>query len=293
MRRGNLNKKSLSLILLVAFFTIISYVSDQWIIRTEDDQRKSDIKYQLLENKIKGYDSLSDIFYNISMRGETTFYEMLLKRNYPIKKLVLLNSNKKDEYLKFFTNEKETIKKIKWSVLLQLFESVHYTDKLNKELFEENKWNKENLAIFTDTKKLENFFSSMILLRKIFDENKDELIIENLDIYENIFSYWNKDFNNYWNQALSDFSLENWFDVSRINILLLEKIGNNVDYLNDLIDEIDKEIEKYETKLNKQLEINKKIETKKNYLILFSILSQVLALLFLLLLFRSFLINQK
>jgi hypothetical protein len=56
---------------------------------------------------------------------------------------------------------------------------------------------------------------------------------------------------------------------------------------------VDKLIEEDEKKLEDIFIDLKNVSFKKNYLILFSILSQVLSLLFLLLLFRNFLMTKR
>ena len=50
MRRGKLSNKSLIFIILTATFTLLSYASDQMVIRSEDKLRNAKI---LLENKKK------------------------------------------------------------------------------------------------------------------------------------------------------------------------------------------------------------------------------------------------
>ena len=56
---------------------------------------------------------------------------------------------------------------------------------------------------------------------------------------------------------------------------------------------VDKLIEEDEKNLEDTFVDLKKVSFRKNYLILFSILSQILSLLFLLLLFRSFLMTKR
>ena len=53
MRRGKINKLSYFLIILSAIFTVLSYVSDQVVIRFENDLRMKNIVYQDLDTKIK------------------------------------------------------------------------------------------------------------------------------------------------------------------------------------------------------------------------------------------------
>ena len=52
MRRGQINNKSLILIFIVALFTILSYASDQYVIRYEDKFRDLNIEFNNLTTKI-------------------------------------------------------------------------------------------------------------------------------------------------------------------------------------------------------------------------------------------------
>ena len=59
MRRGKINNKSIFLIFTVALFTILSYASDQYVIRQEDKFRDLNIEFNNLRTKVLSYTSIS------------------------------------------------------------------------------------------------------------------------------------------------------------------------------------------------------------------------------------------
>ena len=60
MRRKFVNLKSLIYIVLIAVFTLLSYISDQGIIRQEDNLRKSDIEIDNLTTKSVELNTISE-----------------------------------------------------------------------------------------------------------------------------------------------------------------------------------------------------------------------------------------
>ena len=76
-------------------------------------------------------------------------------------------------------------------------------------------------------------------------------------------------------------------------MFLLKEIGEDTNTLNKFYDLVENQIENSEKKIEIVFEEIKITSIKKNYFILLSILSQILSLLFLLLLFRSFLLKTR
>ena len=72
MRRGKINNKSLILIFIVALFTILSYASDQYVIRYEDKFRDLNIEYNNLSTKIIRYESITQSFEDIGIGADNT-----------------------------------------------------------------------------------------------------------------------------------------------------------------------------------------------------------------------------
>ena len=85
-----------------------------------------------------------------------------------------------------------------------------------------------------------------------------------------------------------NFEDKNWFDIYRYKMLLLKKINDETRILDDFVDMIDLKTDDLENKLNEQINKLKTANLRKNFYILTSIFSQITSLLFLLLLFRSF-----
>ena len=123
---------------------------------------------------------------------------------------------------------------------------------------------------------------------KIFKENIDEFYYKDIDLYKDtLFSHKTRE------TSLANFTLKNWLDLNRFTILLIDNLDNNIEPVAENVDHVDKLTEEDEKILEDQFVDLKTVSFRKNYLILFSILSQVLSLLFLLLLFRSFLIVKR
>ena len=85
MRRGKINKLSYFLIILSAIFTVLSYVSDQVVIRFENDLRMKNIVYQDLDTKIKSLESTSTKLENLQIQSNDIINNELLQRNFWIK----------------------------------------------------------------------------------------------------------------------------------------------------------------------------------------------------------------
>ena len=65
MRRKFFNAKSIIYIILIAIFTLTSYISDQGVIRQEDNLRKSDIKIDNLTTQIYDVNAMSNQFLSL------------------------------------------------------------------------------------------------------------------------------------------------------------------------------------------------------------------------------------
>ena len=125
--------------------------------------------------------------------------------------------------------------------------------------------------------------------------NKNVFFIEDIIIYTKIIGYnyhWsNKKYSElkeYRNKVIKNFEDKNWFDIYRYKMLLLKKISDETRILDDFVDMVDLKTDDLENKLNEQINKLKNANLKKNFYILTSIFSQITSLLFLLLLFRSF-----
>ena len=295
MRRGKINNKSLILIFIVALFTILSYASDQYVIRYEDKFRDLNIEYNNLSTKIIRYESINQSFEDIGTGANNTIENFLRKRHIWIKSLILISSDYK------ITNRKENKKSFKhpptaeYNIKVDLIndfgaiynQSSYIVDQLDNVYH----WNYELFKKYFVIQDGEILYNSVGLdfldLDKIFKENIDEFYYKNIDLYKDIlFSEKTRE------PALANFTLKNWLDLNRFTILLIENLENNTEFVDEDIKYVEKLTEEYEKNLEDTFVDLKTVSFRKNYLILFSILSQVLSLLFLLLLFRNFIKNK-
>ena len=91
MRRGKLNNISIKLVVLIAFFTLTSFVFDQLVIQTENKIRDVDFEYERNFNEYLRTKSVlfnvNDLVYRTRVKGEnfTDRAEILEKAIYNIK----------------------------------------------------------------------------------------------------------------------------------------------------------------------------------------------------------------
>ena len=296
MRRGQINNKSLILILIVALFTILSYASDQYVIRQEDKFRDLNIEFNNLRTKVLSYTSISQSLDDIEIEANSTIENFLRKRHIWIKSLILISSDYKIINRK---KNKETFKDpstAEYYIKIDLIndfrniyeQSSYIVDQLDTVYM----WNYElfkKYFVIEDGKTLyEGTGLDFLDGDKIFKENIDEFYYKDIDLYKDIlFSDKTRE------ATLANFTLKNWLDLNRFTILLIENLDNNIKLVDGNIKYVDKLTEEDEKNLENVFVDLKTVSFRKNYLILFSILSQVLSLLFLLLLFRSFLMIKR
>ena len=289
MRRGKLERKSIILIIVVAFFTIMSFLFDQMVIRTEDNLRSTNIDLKNIENQRVKYEIMSKALSSFGYDAGLTLYTYYLNRNFIIKSIIAAEL-KKD--VLFFENKKRNIKDLKYDLIYQLDDVTSYLDQLyinyttlysfNKKLIEEIEENKiENL---------ENLFSFHFpdkdFKKEFFIKEKEKYFKM---IYFKVYYPNVEDYYEYISDKIEKFNLRDWVEVNNYKLLTLKMIDNDLDKLEQFIVMLDDQIltleKEEEIKFNKLKSLN----INKNYFILTSITSQIFSLLFLLLLFRSFL----
>ena len=283
MRRGKLTNINFFLIILVAIFTLLSFISDQWIIRKEDDLRQANIKYNNILTKIQSYNSSSHSLLMLGIRANILIDSYLPKRNLWIKSLILAESDKK--HGKLFTERKLNYKwDLKYYLIQDLVSMFIYNKSLWDELYNIKGW--LDPTITKDMKKSEKIhkkLDDMFNLNEIFKENIDEFFFKNEKLYDDALM----DIDDARSKALNSFKLKNWVDINRYTILCAESLFKDIDHLDDYIDYFDKLVLVNEETLYGTFKKQKKITLFKSSLILISILTQILALLFLLFLFRN------
>ena len=289
MRRGKLGRKSIILIIVVAFFTIMSFLFDQMVIRTEDNLRITNIDLKNVENQRTKYEIISKALSSFGLDAGLTLYTYYLNRNFIIKSIIAAEL-KKD--VLFFENKKRNIKDLKYDLIYQLDDVTNYLDQLyinyttlysfNKKLIQEIEENKiENL---------ENLFSFHFpdkdFKKEFFIKEKEKYFKM---IYLKVYYSNAEDYYEYISDKIEKFGLRDWVEVNNYKLLTLKMIDNDLDKLEQFIVMLDDHILSLEKEEEIKFSKLKSLNIRKNYFILTSITSQILSLLFLLLLFRSFL----
>ena len=284
MRRGKLNKTSYLLIIISAIFTVTSYVSDQLVIRYENNLRTKNFNYQNLDTKIRSLETTVSSFESLDVQTMTVISNELIQRNFWIKNLFIMESNKsyfKDirKDLEVFIDHSFSVDNIKWRVrkstwdLIDSHISIKDSYKLifNQKIFDEIK--------FFSSEEFNNTLGGY----NMFEENQDKfLIVKSFDDVTDMIL----------NKDLDDVKLNLWWDLRNFRLLLVETLHQTTLKLEPVIKYIEKDIENKTLDLDIIFYERKKINAYKNYFILTGIISQILTLFFLLLLFRS-LIKQK
>ena len=292
MRRGTLNTKSLILIFFVAFSTILSFGFDQMVIRTEDKIRNLNIEYQNINNSLSKHETISETLDSISMGGGLNFTPILLRRNLLIKSYIL---NEVDTYN--FLNRKSIEVNAQDLGRMMMKEIIEVTDMtleirsqyvqlylINEEIFE--KIGKDK-------------YPSMPYLFQAdlnpFKKDRDKFFNKNIIIYTKLLGFdyhWEdksySELKEYREKAIKEFSISEWYDVYKYKMLLFKKIENDMEIMDELSELFVLKSDDLLEKLNEKISELQSSNIKKNFYILTSIFFQIVSLLFLLLLFRSF-----
>jgi|TARA_Y100000294_G_C8529867_1_gene326469 hypothetical protein len=294
MRRGKYNNKALILVLIVGFFTIISYMSDQLVIRQEDSIRNLNIDYNNLRTKILTYQSIEKNLESFTVNSSQLILNSLKKRNIWVK-ATLLFDDEASHYSKYIAKfSKEDSKGwldenyIKIRLRVDLYNNLRRLIRNNNEthnnygvLYNNHQklFDQINVNLF---KELEN----LINYKDIFNSNLDKFQVKD-------FEFYNKMINSpvAFKTYLDKFEIDYSFDLFTLTMLIVKKhhIFNQMQYpgiksLRNIIEEDAKKLDSIFIEL-------KENSSQKNYYILLSILSQIVSLLFLLLLFRSILMK--
>ncbi len=285
MRRKLINTKSLIYISLIAVFTLVSYVSDQGVIRQEDNLRKSDIKIDNLTTGIYTVDSISYQIISLNDFVTENLVELNRNQNFWIKSLVLLDKNSKyaDEIMIDNSIDYDyLIEKVKNRFMFHYRQILTNTIKIVDRFELIHQWNK---------KYYENYFDKEgYYIAETLNWNFQTLFEKNID------SFYLKDFDYYYlpttEKAIEEFNINNFFDIYTFSHFLLRNIENFYSTINKDLEKFEKLSLEYSNSLDTELTNNKKISSLKNFLVLASIISQILSLFFLLLFFRNILITK-
>ena len=284
MRRGKLNKLSYLMIIISALFTVLSYVSDQLVIRYENNLRMKNFDYQNLDTKIKSLESTISSLSDLSIQGDNLVTNELKQRNFSIKTLFIMEGDS-DRYKKIrdkfgvFIEKEFPVSNVKWRTLMSTSSLINNIIDIRDSYY----------LIFNETIFNEiNFFSSEIFYKNLtgndlFENYEDKFfVIKNFKDIKSLLS----------SDTYYDLKLEYWWDLRNFRLLMVERLYNEIKKLDTVEEYIEENIENKILDLDIMFYEKKKINTYKNYFILAGIISQILTLFFLLLLFRS-LIKQK
>ena len=295
MRRQLKSNKSMFLIVVIAIFTLSSYFFDQMAIRQEDNLRNSQIKLENLNVEIDNLYSISNQLTSISESIISKYITLKRKRNFWIKSLLLVT-------------ETDT-PSLPNKVIIKSFGDPEYVNYMVKNRFIRNLRNIHLAHYEIDNKFYEIFSSNEMLFQKFMKiENGEKVLKTMMPDFETVFQEISSEINDKnfkkYNQisttnsskirdeAIERYSLEDWLDLHKYGFILTNKIE---DYM-DIVEEEDKiisdKIDQKEILRQNTIEEITKNSNFKNTFILSSIISQILSLLFLLILFRILIANK-
>ena len=305
MRRGKLSNKSLIFIILTATFTLLSYASDQMVIRSEDKLRNAKILLENKKNRNTQYETISAKFDAITTNVDLKLQSYLPKRNFLIKSIILLDDeieiSSKNSTNIFSENLSEGVdakRTFKWQIVRELKDIVLFIDAMavdfadiyiyQEELIKKNNQNKIG--------RLKNLFFYDENIKEATLDLEQKLFYKDMSIYTDLYNEQTltaEQTRTYLEWALENFTTKNFYDIYKYKMFLLERLYKDSNKLDKFIEILDDNLFLIEDEIDDTLKIIQKININKNYFILSSILFQVVSLLFLLLLFKSFLIKPK
>ena len=291
------NNKFIYLILLVAIFTVLSYGFDQKVISDEDKIRNLRIKYENQLTELSTLQSIEDQLEDISIFSTLIVSNFLTYRNYQLKRLLLntdydLGMEENLNYLNYPERDLISIKdEITRTYMRIMMESLNIMNKLdevyswNLEYFKKSEIIKNKIRYYTGMN------SNYSNLEEIFNKNNKLFKIKDYNFYLNdLFNLYGSE-NQI--QIYTDYTLENWQDIHKLSILLIKNIDDNQSEIRDNITFIYDKTVKLEERIELSINNLKKVSSRKNLFILSGIFSQIISLLFLLILFRSLLLKSN
>jgi hypothetical protein len=276
MRRGKLNNISIKLVVLIAFFTLTSFVFDQLVIQTENKIRDVDFEYERNFNEYLRTKSVlfnvNDLVYRTRVKGENFIdrAEILEKAIYNIKfNKVYFENNFNDIFDSDLNQNLQTIFINRYkSMYLEIFEESSSLFKLARGL--PIRAMKEK--IFSDSN--QKVSDSMWGLEKALNSN-----IEYYDTYK---FYEKKEIVTY----------NDYLDLRANLRVFLDYYSSSSVYLTQIYDVYQNYHFYFAQKSYDYLDSLNQNQNLKNFYILLSVLAQILSLFFLLILFKT-LINLK
>ena len=284
MRRGNLNKVSYILIIVSAIFTIVSYISDQLVIKYENNLRLNKFAYQNLDTEIKSLKMISNNLTSLEVESTVIVGAELRERNFWIKNLILFESDKKrfinhKKNIDIFVDQDFPIYNIKWRARQSTSDLVDKVIEIRnsyRNIFNENIF--DNIDFYS-VDEFNNNLSGKNWFKKYSDK-----------FYK--LKNWDDITSKLYDTEINDLDIKDWADIRNFRLLVAEILFTETKKIMPLIEYIDKIVVDKEYDLEILFFETKKINSYKNYFILTGIISQILTLFFLLILFR-YLIKER
>ena len=274
MRRGNLNRISLILILIAGIFSLSSFVLDQMVVQTEDKIRQKELEYKQSLFNLSNYSAINSNLQYLAQITESKFRS--LERRNEILKVMLTNLLDKEYFEDIYSDYKDLTNaqqieefKERTKIIYKreyVFLSNDFIQEISsiKKILKYIKFNDKDLQIIFD--KIQNE-------AKLNDFN-DQNINTTFDNYESVYNSYEEINKTYFNLIDQADKLRKVYEtISTLKGETSERWMNSGVKMKN----IEKELSK--------------IENLENNYILFSILCQILGLVSLLILFRVLLIN--
>ena len=234
MRRGKISNINFIIIIMVAIFTLISYLADQLVIRNEDSLRNLNIEYNNTKTELRTNESISHSITSIQMRSSTIIDDYLYKRNIWIKSLLLIVVDK--NYQNFFTNRELNYKQdLKYNLVDDFLSITVDTNSIREEF--------QDIILWLDDTHYKKITGPPIAPKPIGikEYNPFDLFHNTEDFGLNNYEFFNKDRSSYIDllvkkgaarkTLMDSFSIKNWFDIYKFTILRTEGLYQDMNRL--------------------------------------------------------------
>ena len=252
MRRGKLSNKSLIFIILTATFTLLSYASDQMVIRSEDKLRNAKILLENKKNRNTQYETISAKFDAITTNVDLKLQSYLPKRNFLIKSIILLDDeieiSSRNSINIFSENLGEGVdakRTFKWQIVRELKDIVLFIDAMavdfadiyiyQEELIKKNNQNK--------IKQLKNLFFYNENIEEATLDLEQKLFYKDMSIYTDLYNeqtLTTEQTQTYLEWALENFNTKNYYDIYKYKMFLLKRLykdSNKLDKFTEILDD--------------------------------------------------------
>ncbi len=272
--RRKLNNSSIILIVIIALFTLLSYSFDQLVIRNEDKLRNLQIKLDNLNTEIETYNSIDVQLVTLSDMVLTEYSNLKRSNKYWLKSILINTDHEKTNLLL-----ENKIKKFSENINIELIYQRYSEHLYEILLFNEDIIDKYT-AIYWWNKKIFTGDVFEIIYSDVFENIKKDLNNKDLNFYEDFAIPDSRD------EILKKVKFSDWHDIYIYCHTLINNLTKYHGYIEMDLSRIETYLERSELSRVNTIEEISKVSSFKNYFILLSIISQILSLLFLLILFR-------